>query len=186
MTPNFNKNYYYRQFFLSQNQILLSAISTIGIEMPIIPLKSQQPHSGAQNNENSCTLSLHFPFYKHSISMLSLSFHTFFSIWASIQILKFILLLRNLHQEAIITLGSHLDNSQICGSEVPWRVIGGGKTKRAIHRMYPATFPPCWALLIQECLVFITKSRVDLIQMYLRGPCHFFLFLKLPLVTLKP
>ena len=43
--------------------------------------------------------------------MLSLSFHTFFSIWASIQILKFILLLRNLHQEAIITLGSHLDNS---------------------------------------------------------------------------
>ena len=68
--------------------------------------------------------------------------------------------------------GSHssrIDNSKICGSEVRWRVIGEGKTKRAIHRMYAATFPPCWAHLTQECLVFITKSRVDLIQMYLRG-----------------
>lgn len=34
--------------------------------------------------------------------------------------------------------------------------------------MHSATFSPCWAHLIQECLAFITKPRDDLIQMCLR------------------
>ena len=68
--------------------------------------------------------------------------------------------------------------------KVPQRETGSGGKTKSNKQKYPATCPSCWAHLIQECLMFKTKPRDDMIQMYLRGSCLFPLS-KLPLVTLK-